>query len=348
MKREEKKYYRGFFIQVLRKLSKTRKLQAGYHGTLNSVVILASERYGDVILLTPLIKNLRTAFPGISIHIIAFRKSIYEFLRYDPHITKVHYAKGSYITYAKDVLFRKFDLLFNPKDAPSFNYLLHSALISARFKVGHRHDLHDGVYDYLISMDYYSHVSRRNCALLQLLGVPLTQANCNPYLPSMPVSPDMQDFAFQLDSCSIAGINISASTEDKYWLLEKWSELLHAFGDQKFVVLSAQKDIGIKKRLEQEHENVLFSPATKNLFEAGEIIKRLKVLVSLDTSLVHVASCYNTSLIGLYRNKKEDSSRFRPLSETYDIILSPTERVADIAVEDVRKSVEAILAKCVR
>lgn len=347
MKREEKKYYRELFIHVLRKLSKKRRLQPVYRGSLNSVVILASERYGDVILLTPLIKNLRTAFPGISIHIIAFKKSIYEFLRYDPHITKVYYAKGAYITYAKDVLFRKFDLLFNPKDAPSFNFLLQSVLISARFKTGHRHDLHAGLYDYLISTDYNSHVSQRNCALLQLLEVPLTKADCLPYLPPMPVSQELHDFAHQLDSCSIAGINISASTGDKYWHSEKWSELLDAFGDQKFVVLSAPKDIGIKKKLEQEHDNVLFSPGTKNLFEAGEIIKRLKVLVSPDTSLVHVASCYNTSLIGLYRNRV-DSSRFRPLSETYDIILSPTERVADIAVEDVRKSVEVILAKCVR
>jgi len=43
-----------------------------FRGPLRSIVFLVSERYGDVILLTPVIRGLKRAFPDLEIHVVAF------------------------------------------------------------------------------------------------------------------------------------------------------------------------------------------------------------------------------------------------------------------------------------
>ncbi|MCF8217012.1 MAG: hypothetical protein K9I59_09275 [Chlorobium sp.] len=218
MDRNQKKRIREWFIHVLRIIARKRKDKGKLDGQVRTAVILASERYGDCILLTPLLVQLREIFPGIRIHLVVFKPSIYEFFRYDDSLGGIHYAKGNYLRYVREVLFRKHDLLFNPKDAPSFNFILQSILIPARFKVAHHSAFHAGLYDYLVCRDYATHLALRNCALLEAFGtIPAAVSSIRPYLPSMPVSKMIRDFGLQLSGGMVSAINISASVSDKYW-----------------------------------------------------------------------------------------------------------------------------------
>ncbi|MWV54347.1 glycosyltransferase family 9 protein [Chlorobium phaeovibrioides] len=342
-KEEKKKYYRQLSVHLLRKFVWKRKSGKNFRGPLRSIVFLVSERYGDVILLTPVIRRLKLAFPDLEIHAVAFKRHIVRFLTEDSNITRVHFAKGDYLVYARDVLLRRFDVLFNPKDAPSFNFLLHSSLIHAGFKVGHAHPNHEGLFDHLIAMEYFSPVVERNCALLDVLHVPGTE--CRPYLPPMAVSEMMRSFLGGMECGGLIGINISASMAERFWQQEKWGELLEAFRGERFVVLADPKDRNKKKLLEAAHANVAATPVTGNVFEAGEIIRRLKLLVTLDTSLVHIAACYDVPVVALFRNDRESMSRFPPLSPESDMVVSPGPRIDALPACDVKDSVKRMLER---
>jgi len=345
-KEEKKKYYRQLTVNLLRRFVWKRTSGKNFRGPLRSIVFLVSEHYGDVILLTPVIRCLKGAFPDMEIHAVAFKRHIVEFLKRDANITGVHFAKGDYFVYARDVLLRRFDVLFNPKDAPSFNFLLHSALIHASFKVGHVHPNHEGLFDHLIAMEYFSPVVQRNCALLDVLHVSGTE--CRPYLPPMPVSETMRKFLKGMECGAFIGINISASMAERFWQQEKWGELLQAFKGERFVVLADPKDRDKKLVLEGSHPNVVATPVTGNVFEAGEIIRCLKLLVSLDTSLVHIAACYEVPVVALFRNDRESMSRFPPLSRESDMVVSPGPRIDALEVVDVKDSVERMLGRIQR
>ena len=60
-------------------MGKRRKPATLYHGQPKSIVILARERYGDAIMLTPLIATLRQTYPEVSISIVAFSRIIFVF-----------------------------------------------------------------------------------------------------------------------------------------------------------------------------------------------------------------------------------------------------------------------------
>jgi ADP-heptose:LPS heptosyltransferase len=310
---------------------------------LENIVILAKERYGDSIMLTPLIGTLRIEYPELSIYIITFSRIIFDFFSADPNVTAVYYTKKNLWRYYKGILSRKFDLLFNPKDHPSTNFLIHSLLIRARRKIGHSNPFHVGLYDYLIDLPSNTHESEKNLSLLGVINPDTRSKQSKPYLPPLPVSRGITAFLENLQPGRCIGINISAGHSGGHRSVNQWSELIRSFPNESFIIFSAPEDSDEKRELEQKNSNVRHSPSTKNLNEVGEIVKFLKILITPDTSLIHVASCFNTPLIGLYRKTLVDHNQFGPLSQLQDIILSPTQDVIDIETESIAASLSKMM-----
>ena len=343
--KKKKRPFRHRIANALQFMAKRRQKQPFLDKPLESVVILAKERYGDCIMLTPLIGSLRRAFPELSIFIVAFNQIIFDFFSTDPNITAVYHSKKNPARYLKAILLQKFDLLFNPKDHPSTSFLLHSALIRARYKTAHLNTFHEGLYDHLISLDATAHESAKNLALLNVIDSTAQQKQCKPYLPPMPVSPGITTFLESLPHGQCIGINISAGHSGGHRSVEQWSELISTFPDETFVVFSAPHDLQEKRKLEGQHSNILPSPSTTNLYEVGEMVKKLKLLITPDTALVHVASCSDTPVIGLYRHTRVDHDQFGPMSTLQEVIISPTPDVIDIESERIAASFRTMLKK---
>jgi heptosyltransferase III len=341
----KKKPFRHRVAETLQFMAKRRKNQPFPDKPLESIVILAKERYGDSIMLTPLIGALRSEFPELSISIITFSQIIFNFFSADPNISAVYYTKKNLIRYYNGILSKKFDLLFNPKDHPSTNFLIHSMLIRARQKIGHFNTFHEGLYDHLIDLPRHTHESEKNLSLMKLIGADIELQHYKPYLPPLPVSEHIITFLRTLEPGKCIGINISAGHNGGHRSVAQWSELIRSFPSEMFVIFSAADDLEEKRELEQQHANVQPSPSTGNLNEVGEIVKNLKILISPDTALIHVASCFETPLIGLYRKSLVDHNQFGPLSQLQEVIVSPTPDVIDIESNRIATSLRKMIQK---
>lgn len=345
-KSAKKKERRRLFSAMLKMVAMPRYGRQRFAGVPKSIVILVSERYGDMILLTPLIKQLRKLFPAVVLHAIAFRKQSFDFFKHDKNIDKVFYVKSNYLKSMLEILSKRYDVLFNPKDSLSFNFLLQSYLIRAGFKVAFKHDYHERLFNCLLDLDYYNQVAVRNCFFLSVFhpfqdkGLP-----CRPYVPPMKVSEEIRNFLHHMPTSEYIGINISAGSAVRYWNKEKWIALVNSFPGSTFIVFSAPKDIEQKAAIDALGGNILVAPVTKNFYEVGLLVSSLKLLVTPDTSLVHVAACYNIPLVGLYRNRFQDRTRFMPLSDSYELVISPTLSVKDIDVSDVVSALQTIMKK---
>ncbi len=343
--RKKKKPFRHRFAQTLQFMAKGRQKQPRLDKPLESIVILAKERYGDSIMLTPLIGALRREYPELSITIITFSQLIFNFFSADPNITAVYHTKRNLARYFKGVLFKKFDLLFNPKDHPSTNFLIHSTLIRARYKTGHLNPFHEGLYDHLIDLPKKTHESEKNLSLLNIINTKREVQSYRPYLPPLPVSENITLFLKTLQPGHCIGINISAGHSGGHRTVKQWSDLIRNCPKESFVLFSAPDDAEEKKELEQQHANIQQSPSTRNLNEVGEIVRNLKLLISPDTALIHVASCSNTPIIGLYRNTMIDHHQFGPMSTLQEVIISPTLDVVDIETETILASLNNMMIK---
>lgn len=343
-RKKKKRQFRQTFARLLQRVTPAKTGSAAFSGPLDSVAILAQEKLGDCVLLTPLVRNLRRAYPSLEIHIIAFSRASASFFMNDPDVTAVHLAKKQFVRYRQKVLSRKFDLLFNTKDHPSTWFLLQSVMIPARFKVGHKNPFHEGLYDRLIDMEFHSHMALKNCALLPVLGINATPEQCRPSLPAMPLSDDFKAFlgTIEVDDAPV-GINISAGEAKRLWTEEKWKSLLDRFPEMLFVVLSGPEEVEEKRRIEQSCKNAIASPPTRNLYEASCIVAQLRLLITPDTSMVHVASGTGTPVVGLYREAPQDISRFGPFLVPYELVISTTGEVCNIEPDAVAAAVSRLM-----
>ncbi len=341
---EKKRFMRTLFAKTISVLLHKENENRSFSGPIDSIIILATEKTGDSILLTPLIRNIRSNFPNIEIHLVCFSQASATFFRYDRNITALHEVKRNTLEYLKNVLSRKFDILVNTKDGPSTNFLLQTALINARYKIGHDNAYHKGIFDHLLIVDFHTRIALKNCMVLNVLGVSFSEEDCRPYIPLQPIGKDVSAFSETINRNELIGINISAGAGNRYWTEEKWSALIDNFPGSRFLIFSAPADSGIKKRIEKAHKNVLPGPETNNIYEAGLLVSRLRLLVSPDTAMIHVASCYGTPVVGLYTELHADQSRFGPFLVEYELVRSNSSQVCDIPVADVVIAIRKMLS----
>ncbi len=162
-----------------------------------------------------------------------------------------------------------------------------------------------------------------------------------PYLPEGPVSEDIQEFAKSLAGKKLTGINLSASNRSKEWGVDRWQTFLEKV-DEEVIILSTADHIKNKKFLEDRFTQVIPSPQTVTIFDVAYLVKHMRVLVTPDTSLVHIASCYNTPIVALYRLER-DLKKFKPLSQVNRVVVTPTGVIDDIIPEDVLKLYYSVL-----
>jgi len=335
---------REWAARSLRVVSARRSGQDRFEGAPRSIAIPVPRGLGDAILLTPLLRLLRQRFPAAEIHLLVFSAALQAFFRGDPNVTAVHYPGDGRLRYAARLLRRRFDVLYNPKDHPSRIFLLHGAVLRVGFRIGHDVPLHRGLFDYLLEIDYHSNMALKNCAAMRAFGTSAEPADCRPYVPPMRVSPAVAAWVSAALPGGLIGLNISAGKPDRRWTDTCWSALVRRFPECRFTIFSSPGDLPRRHAIEAQAPNVVASPPTGNLYEVSLMVARLRLLVSPDTSLVHVASATGTPVVGLYTNARHSQTRFGPFLVPHDIVASPSAFVRDIPVDDIEAAVRRMLA----
>ena len=307
---------------------------------ITSIIILAQERYGDIIVMTPLIRMLRKSFPHLDITILGVT-DIIDFLKPDRKLNLVSNIKHADKQLKKQIFSRTYDLLYNTKDHPSFTFIKLSGKIKAHHKVGIFHERHQGFFHHQFPLDDELPTVEKNMALLDYLGVKITEEDMRPYLPEGPVDSEIREFVQSLSGRVITGINLSASNRNKEWGVKRWREFLSKIKED-VVILSTKDHLANKQLLETEFPQVIPSPPTPSIFDVGCLVQHMRVLVTPDTSLVHVASCYNTPIVALYRLER-DLKKFKPLSQINSVHVTPTGIIDDIEPTEVVQSYNSVL-----
>jgi ADP-heptose:LPS heptosyltransferase len=314
--------------------------EALFEGPLDSILIIAQEKLGDAILLTPLIGNLRRARPELQIHIVTF-SSVYEFFRNDSNVDAVYRGKKHYVSYYKSMRDRRFDLLFNTKDHASFTGLYQSRLLPARHRVGISHPFNKGYFHHTLDFDYHRHVVEKNIALLDYLNIPYEEEDCRPYLPEGPITEAIKHFSFTSDG-RIVGVNLSAGDAEREWPLDKWKAFIEKV--QSPVIVFAMPDrLEDKHKLTDTFNNVINTPQTRSIYDVGRMMQYLDYLITPDTSLVHLASCYSIPTVALYGSDPEQYERFYPYLVPHRQVRSSSDRIADISVSEVVTAMESLM-----
>jgi len=308
------------------------------------IAIIQLGRIGDLVLLTSAIKPIKNKFPNSKIYFIV-GKSNYFVLENNPDVEKILILDKNPLKLIPFLIkFKtiKFDYYIDPKDHFSTESNLLARIANAKIKIGFNDkNRNSKSFDIGIASDFENknlHFVERIGNILKHIGI---YSDENILRPSIFIDVAHQkivnDFLQNKDISNFILLNISASSETRMWLPEKWIALINAIKDRKIIIFSAPHHSDTVAEICSKTNAIHFPPS--KLMIISVLISKSDLVISPDTSVIHIASAFDIPVISLVGNISNNVVKFYPLSTKKEVILtkSKDDFVNTIEIEDVLK-----------
>lgn len=291
--------------------------------TPERILIVRTDRLGDLILSTPVIKNIKMQFPSAE---LSFMCSSYarQALLANPYLVEIIVCdKGGFKDWLKLVLYlrkRKFDWAIILHPTVRVHLLTFFAGIPRRIgwdrKKGWlltdriKHNKQEGL----------KHELEYNLDILRYLDIPIRDKSLYfPLFPEAWASVKVLPQAQGLIIGEYIVINPLASCPSKRWPQEYFSQLIKLLKDKfklPIVIISSKAEAHFADLLVRENQ-VIDLRGKLDLLALGALLKNAKLFISNDSGPVHIAAAFNTPVISIFgRNDRGLSpTRWRPVNE---------------------------------
>jgi len=79
------------------------------------------------------------------------------------------------------------------------------------------------------------------------------------------------------------------------------------------------------------------------ILELAEIVRNARLIITPDTSLVHIASCFNVPIVAVYHKVEWNIKRFAPLSDKKAVLISSEENKISIDTDKVCAAINEMI-----
>ena len=289
---------------------------------LNKILVMHTGGWiGDMVLLTPALRELRRRFPESHISML-IRPLVNELMKRNPYVDGVivhnpHKGFRQFLDIVRSLSAQKFDAVF----------ILHPNSISSGF------------------IAYFAGIPERIASDLKIRNILITRKIENSprvhevqrYLNTVSYDPTLhneklefwgireedrafaKEFIAQLDpSKPIIGINISTTWQSKQW--SGFPDLINTIMKESNVIITGRpEDISSYGVIEKISGGSIINLTGKTtLFQLGAIIERCDVYVTCDSGPMHISAAIDISTVALFG--PTDSVRHGPYGEGHIVI----------------------------
>lgn len=314
------------------------------------LMVVQTGRIGDMILITPMFSAIKKNFPDSKLTILAGPHN-YEIAKENPyvdHIWVYHRSPLGFLKTIANLKIHQFDYWIDPKDHESKQSKIIAGMARASHKIGYNSG--NRVFDIdLPETSRDLHHTEIGLNALKPLGIELQETVPTPELYESGNSSKYVDFFLeQFNHRKILLLNISGSREIKMWNNESWTTFFHSVDISRYqlVITCAPPE---SKRAETLHElipdSTLFQ--SRNIMDVISLVKRSFMVISPDTSIVHIASAFDKPLLALYSGLDNFYTKFHPTGSNYITVRAEEgdEGIKSIKPENVVPSFNKLIAK---
>ncbi len=294
------------------------------------VLIIKLSALGDVVQTLPCISLLKRALPQAEIHWVVDKRNA-EILKNHPQIDKVFLFSNKFfknpakfLNFVKQLRREKYEV------AIDYQGLWKSELLTffsrGKLKAGFL-KVREGIssfYSLKCDVSFEVHAVKRYLLLTQAV---LRRFGVEGDIVSLP-KPELPFEEYSLTDEPFIAIIPEARWETKLWPLTFWEKVITSsfFVKQgyKFVILASGKNREIKKwadELNKKSENVISLVGKLTLPQLVGVIKKAKLVLTVDTGPMHIASALNVPLIALFGPTSPE--RTGPWGSRFKVLKSP-------------------------
>ncbi len=344
---------------LIRILSKKKYSEKFAPQTFKKILIFRQAKIGDTICLFPLIRELKKAFPSTKIDVYAstYNNFMFKNVSQVNHVYTKYRTKHAFKTVLDLLRMRsnKYDLIIDTMEL-RLSRIIKLIFINAKWVAGVSDPINTNRYDikvsdlelyYRVNQYKHDHTSDRLLEFLPLLGV-------NNYDNTMELKINSEAMQFARSFLNtykqykLVVLNTEASNQARSLSGSDIVEICHKLKqeDKKILILlfSAREKRDHMKSLIKNFrlDNIILEEGTKNIFDAAALASFMSVIISPDTSFIHIASALDIPTVGIYQNDWEHISVWGPKSKKH-IIIKPDFPGNTIKGFSIQKTVSATI-----
>ncbi|MGB2867164.1 MAG: glycosyltransferase family 9 protein [Bacteroidota bacterium] len=345
--------FRRWLVRVLRFLfTRPRRPVENIDFNRSKFLFVRQDMIGDVLVSTPLLAALHDRYPGARIDALLSNKNHFVLER-DPAVTKRWVYKknlSSAVSILRNIRRERYDFIIDLMDNPSATSTVVCLLAGARWNVGIEKE-NDYAYDIVVPM-----LSRRDTHIIDRIAQLLTPFRISPsdhiFAIRYVTSPDSDRFAegfikTKLPSGRpIVGLNISAGSEVRYWGTRNFSDFISwvtsSHPECIILILHKPSDRDKAQAIHDLAPSAVVSPDTTSFDQFAALIRRLAMLLTPDTSAVHLASAFNVPVVVLYVQSDKSLRIWEPYGTEYEILVTEKDDLSTIPASDVTTAFERL------
>lgn len=321
--------------------------------SIKKLLIVRLGKIGDLVVTSFVFEILKKEYPHLEIHLLTL-ESNRDVLKHNPRLTKIIYTKKNILLYLKVLKLRNnhFDMILDFNDNPSSTSTFIFKYIKAHAKVGYDFPKYRGQINFKISplAKENSHIIDRMKNFLIELGIHTDDKLVKPYfyVTSEVMNEVTDEIKIRINDKVLIAVNLSAGAIIRYWSVENWVNLIssisNTYKNLSFLLLSTDEDKSMKDQIAQiiDSENCVVSRYS-SIQHLAAYIKSSNLLITPDTSAVHIASAVGIPTIALYPNPEWNYISWQPYKVAHRSIKSSTETVNGISVVEVFTNFKSLI-----
>lgn len=335
------------------------------------ILIIRTDRIGDVILSTPVIRAMRLAYPHAFISVMVSPYSL-QIVEDNPFLDEaIVFDKGSAqkswlssLAFARCLKRKQFDLCLVLHPTIRVHLLVFLAGIKRR--IGY-----DRKFGFLLT-DRLAHTKQQglrheaeyNLDFVKYLGV--ESPSVEMYIPIKQESEQWVESYCRQESLGekdkLVAIHPAASCPSKVWPCQRFSETADALIEKygvKIIVVAGAKDVaGVEVMLKHMKNKAVNLAGKTSVSQLASLLKRCRLFISNDSGPVHIAAGVGTPVISIFGRNQPGLSpaRWAPLGKQARVLhkqvgcveclahncLREFTCLKEIAVRDVLEAVDSL------
>lgn len=335
---------------ILNWIIKSKKSQEVNNENFKKILLETSWQLGDCVINSTLLDNLATKTSNIDVIV---RENSMEMLRYYPNIKNIfpyRSHKNKILRYLNRMVFairnrNRYDVIISFENEINTFHLLWLKILNGKFVMSLDKKEKYGIKKEDIKIiDYYF---KDKQDILKKLDIDNINYNYKVYLG------EYEELAKDyFDNSKINVIfNYIGSAKNKILKEKEVKEILKILAEDNKIDLYVSSTPQKYHQTEEivinlKKDNIKVLPKTKNIFEIASYIKYSDIVVSVDTSLIHIASAHNKKILGFYMDDNSIIEYAKPNCDNYFIVKSKyKEKIEDLNLKEIIKKLEKLLKK---
>jgi ADP-heptose:LPS heptosyltransferase len=302
----------------------------------SSVLFMRYDRIGDMIISTPVFRELKLAYPKITISVLASKTNSAVLIN-NPYVDNVIVNRKYFLANLKSlILLRKinFDVCIEFDHSVVPHAIIRLKIIKPKLVISVFKDGRYGVtgselklYDIFTENKKNTHLCENWLATLQPFGI---FAKSTIYDLPYSAAQDFRAIFFlnKYDGKFLIGINLEGAVSGKkieFNELEELCRRLYNFYSniQIIVLAEPKKYLYIDNQIKKMNLNyACISYLTNSIMDVAALIDNLDLIITPDTSVVHIASAYNKPVVSIHESNRDSYEKFAPKSKINRTVFS--------------------------